>query len=49
MDDVAGDRSSSRVACHRGFGDVGTRAIPYGIASLQGIFEKYVENNQDLV
>ena len=27
----------------KSFGDVGKRAIPYGIASLQGNFEKYVE------
>ncbi|WP_377479861.1 MAG: hypothetical protein P2A85_11315 [Microcoleus anatoxicus] len=35
MDDVARDRFSSRVPYHKGFGDVGTRAME--------IFEKSVE------
>jgi hypothetical protein len=35
MADVAGDRANSRVACHKGFGDVGKRAME--------IFDKYVE------
>ena len=35
MADVAGDRSSSRIASQKGFGDVGKRAME--------IFEKCVE------
>lgn len=35
MAGVAGDRFSSRVPCHKGFGDVGKRAME--------IFEKCVE------
>jgi len=43
MDGVAGDQSSSRLPCRKGFGGVEKRAITYGIASLHKIFDKYVE------